>query len=553
MELVGLAAHTTQFTEPRVVVVDDDPEIIKLVSEVLSLIDCSVLPALQGAEALTLLRKEKAAGRPVDAVLLDVVMPGADGFRVLQMLKSDPDLEQLPVILITALGSVVDKTRGLQMGADDYVTKPFDPQELLARIGAVFRIRRTEQMLRQRNQELAALNEINQMVSASLDLDQVLVSALAGLERLMQADALALVLNDEESGTWMVRTSRAPEGAWLEGRVAPVTDPSIAATLARMEPLLLTQQQEGFWVDALGFAPLDLLSVPLLSHETPVGLLVVIGRDGTLSEDSIPLLKHIAATIAIAVDNARLYGELAAFADELERSQSQLVQAEKMAAVGRLAASIAHEINNPLQAIQNSLHLSLHPQLDEGGRRRYLGMAQDEINRLVQIVRRMLDFYRPSSNMMEVVDVNKTVENALVIANKRLQQADIQTVAQFSANQPPVWGSANQLTQVFLNIIINAIEAMPVGGTFWVGTAYHEERNQIVAAFRDSGAGVSPEVYEHLFEPFFTTKPTGTGLGLAISYGIVERHRGVIEVESPTGGGASFIVRLPRYQEESHA
>lgn len=547
-----LTLTSQHLAKPRVLVVDDDPEMIHLVEEVLALIDCHVLAAHNGAEALTTLRREKAAGRVIDAVLLDVVMPGADGFRILQTLKSDPELEQLPVILITALGSVLDKTRGLRMGADDYVTKPFDPQELLARIGAVFRIRRTEQMLRQRNQELAALNEINQMVSASLDLDQVLVSALEGLERLIQADALALVLNDEESGSWMIRTARAPEGTWLEGRMVPAEDAPLAETLARAEPLLHTQVQAGFWSEALATAPLDILCVPLLSHEEAVGLLVVVGREGALDEEYIPLLKHVAATVAIAVDNARLYGELAAFADELERSQSQLIQAEKMAAVGRLAASIAHEINNPLQAIQNSLHLSLHPNLEEEGRRRYLGMAQDEINRLVQIVRRMLDFYRPSSDIMESVDVNKTVENALVIANKRLQQANIRVVAQLFPNQPPVWGSANQLTQVFLNIIINAIEATDEGGTLWVGTAYHAERQQVVAAFRDSGPGISLEVREHLFEPFFTTKPTGTGLGLAISYGIVERHRGVIETESPPGGGATFIVRLPEYQEEDH-
>jgi two-component system NtrC family sensor kinase len=115
----------------------------------------------------------------------------------------------------------------------------------------------------------------------------------------------------------------------------------------------------------------------------------------------------------------------------------------------------------------------------------------------------------------------------------------------------PVRGAANQLTQVFLNLLINAIEAMPDGGTLWVGTAYHAERRQVVAAFRDSGSGIAPEIREHLFEPFHTSKSTGTGLGLAISYGIIERHGGVIEVESPPEGGTTFIVRLPQYQEEA--
>jgi two-component system NtrC family sensor kinase len=113
---------------------------------------------------------------------------------------------------------------------------------------------------------------------------------------------------------------------------------------------------------------------------------------------------------------------LESYAEEVERSQNQLIQAEKMAAVGRLAASLAHEINNPLQAIQNSLHLSLHPGLDEEQRRRFLDMAQNEVARLVQIVRRMLDFYRPSSSM-QVLDINLPVEDALAIAGAWRRQS----------------------------------------------------------------------------------------------------------------------------------
>ncbi len=228
----------------------------------------------------------------------------------------------------------------------------------------------------------------------------------------------------------------------------------------------------------------------------------------------------------------------------------QLIQAEKMAAVGRLAASLAHEINNPLQAIQNSLHLALHQGLDDARKRQFLEMAQQEVGRLVQIVRRMLDFYRPSS-AKRVVDLNRPVEDALAIASKRLQQAHIEVVSRLTPNLAPVRGAPNQLTQVFLNLIINAIEAMPNGGTLWVGTANHDERQQVVAAFRDSGSGIAPEMRERLFEPFNTSKATGTGLGLAISYGIVERHGGGIVVEMPPSGGTTFIVRLPQMKEEA--
>lgn len=537
--------------KPRILVVDDDPDMIALVEEILSLVPCQVLAASDGEGGLARLREELQHGNLVDAVLLDVKLPGSDGFDILQQIKADSRLEQIPILMVTGLREAQDKARGLQMGADDYVTKPFDAQELLARINAVLRIRRTEQMLRRRNQELAALNEINRMVSASLELDQVLVSALAGLERLVTADALAIVLNDEETREWVVRTSRSPEGIWLEGRNLPLAGDAAREALQKGHSVFQTTVEDGFWSEALGIAPVDLLYVPLIIHDEPVGLLAVLGRAGSLDRDYLPLLEHMAAGVSVAVENARLYGELTAFAEELERSQSQLIQAEKMAAVGRLTASIAHEINNPLQAIQTSLHLTVHPNLDEAGRQRYLGIAQEEMRRLVQIVRRMLDFYRPASSMACDLDLNRAVQDALAIANKKLQQAHVQVNVRLAPELPPVWGSANQLSQVFLNIIINALEAMDDGGNLWVGTAYHAERDQVVAAFRDSGTGITPEVREHFFEPFHTTKTNGTGLGLAISYGIVKRHKGTIEVESTPGEGATFIVCLPQCHKES--
>lgn len=536
--------------QSRILVVDDDPKMIHLIQEVLALIPCESMVAMDGESALAILYEKAERGALPDAVLLDVKLPGEDGFRILERVKEDPRLELLPVILITGVDSIDAKTRGLRMGADDYVIKPFDPQELMARVGVVLRIRRTEQMLRRRNQELAALDGINRMISSSLDLDQVLVSALEGLGHLLVTDALALVLNDERSQSWVVRTARVAQGVWLEGRVVPSDDVILHEAVVEAQAVLRKDVSAGFWNEALELSPLDILCVPLVTRDEVLGALIVLRQGGSLDEDYVSLLGHIAATVSIAVQNARMFQDLEVFAEEIERSQNQLIQAEKMAAVGRLAASLAHEINNPLQAIQNSLHLSLHQGLGEDRKRQFLEMAQQEVGRLVQIVRRMLDFYRPSS-AMQVLDVNRPVEDALAIASKRLQQAHIQVVSRLTPNLASVRGAPNQLTQVFLNLIINAIEAMPDGGTLWVGTANHDERQQVVTAFRDSGPGIAPEIREHLFEPFQTSKATGTGLGLAISYGIVERHGGVIAVEVPPGGGTTFIVRLPQMKGEA--
>jgi two-component system NtrC family sensor kinase len=295
-----------------------------------------------------------------------------------------------------------------------------------------------------------------------------------------------------------------------------------------------------------GFAVQAVLCVPLIVRDRVIGAIEVINKtDGPFTEADMDLLQTMAASVAVAVENARLYAELADFASELERSQAQLIQAEKMAAIGRLAASLAHEVNNPLQAIHNSLHLCTNPALPEERRQEYLAMAQKEVRRLIEIVRRMLDFYRPSAGEQVPVDVNEVVQDALAIAGKRLQQGNVRLHTRLAADLPPVPGVPDQLTQVFLNIVINAVEAMPEGGDLHVGTLLSEDEEWVLAAFRDTGPGLAAEQIAHIFEPFYTTKPDGTGLGLAISYGIIERHGGTIEVSSQPGQGTTFIVRLP--------
>ncbi len=535
-------------TLPRILVVDDDPQIHDLVRDVLSLIPCEMLSAMSVADAVALIRQEETA---LNAILLDLRIPESEeGFEVLKMVKSDPLLKQIPVIVVTGETDVKSKVRGLQMGADDYVTKPFDAVELKARVGVVLRIQRTEQMLRRRNEELTTLDDINRMITSSLDLNQVLASALKGLDRLVSAKVLMVVLNDEASQSWIIWSSRGPDGVWLEGRVVPDDDPVLRGAVDRGSPVLRHALSGSFWNESVGLPSLDVLCVPLPKRADIGGALVIIGTPHSLHRDYISLMAHLAATVAVAVENARLYQELAAFADELERSQNRLIQSAKMAAVGRLAASLAHEINNPLQAIQNSLHLAGHEGLTEPQRRRYLEIARHETSRLVQIVRRMLDFYRPATAMRSL-DSNKPVLDALALASKRLQQAGIRVEKRLSGELPPVRGVENQLVQVFLNLILNAAEAMPNGGTLWIASAYHPDLDKVVVAFRDSGPGIPQEVFEHLFEPFHTTKATGTGLGLTISYSIIERHGGKIEAKNLPGGGASFIVHLPPVQEDT--
>jgi two-component system NtrC family sensor kinase len=536
---------------PRILIVEDNSEMAELMRNMLSPVRCQIQDALCGEDALELLRQEAEAGREIDLVLLDIMMPEMDGYEVIARLKADPLLRKTSVIMTTALDSINDKTLGLGMGADDYITKPFDPQELLARIDAVMRVRRSERTLLRRNQELAALIEINRMVTSSLDMDEVLEATIKGIREILQVEAGSLVLMDEDADQLVFRTTFSPERGWASGRTIEPGKGIVGHVVQSGKPKLVNNVELDplFLVDVdeePGLTARTILCVPLIIRGRVIGAIEVINKlDGTFTSQDRELLEAMAASVAVAVENAGLYSELADFAEELERSQAQLVQAEKMAAIGRLAASVAHEINNPLQAIHNTLHLSLHKNLEDDKRLRYTGLAQTEVQRLIEIVQRMLDFYRPSRGGAEPTDINSITENVLALAQKRLEHGNVRVHTRLSPDLPPVQIVADQITQVFLNVIINAIEAMPSGGDLDLETARSEDGKWALIRFHDTGAGMSPEQIANLFEPFYTTKADGTGLGLAISYGIVERHGGEIDVSSQPGQGTTFVVKLP--------
>jgi signal transduction histidine kinase/DNA-binding response OmpR family regulator len=536
---------------PHLLIVEDDVEMVELMQSMLKLVRCQVQVAYSGDDALSLLRQEAAAGHEIDLVLLDIMVPEMDGYEVIARVKADPVLRNTSIIMTTALDSVSNKTLGLGLGADDYLTKPFDPQELLARIDAVMRIRRSEQALRRRNQELSALIEINRMVTSSLELDEVLEATMHGIREILQVEAGSLVLVDEDIGGVAFRRTFSPDRGWITGRTIQPEGGIVGHVVQSGESKLVNnvERDPHFSTEVdeeADFTARTILCVPLKIRDRVIGAIEVINKlDGAFTDQDLELLQAMAASVAVALDNANLYSELADFARELERSQAQLVQAEKMAAIGRLAASIAHEINNPLQAIHNSLHLSLHEGVGDDKRLQYVNMAQAEVQRLIEIVQRMLDFYRPSRGGIVPTDVSSIVENVLALAHKRLQHGGVHVHTRLNPDLPLVPMVADQITQVFLNIVINAIEAMPAGGDLQLEMMPSEDGEWVLAYFRDTGPGMSAEQITNLFEPFYTTKPNGTGLGLAISYGIVERHGGVIEVSSQPGQGVTFLVKLP--------
>jgi signal transduction histidine kinase len=182
-------------------------------------------------------------------------------------------------------------------------------------------------------------------------------------------------------------------------------------------------------------------------------------------------------------------------------------------------------------------------EVSEAKRREFLEMARDETSRLITLVQQTLEFYRPAQAQAGPIDLNAAVERVLALAHKKLAHSDVEVNLQLAPELPSVIGMPDQIAQVFLNLIVNAAEAMSDGGRLRIESRAFN--GQVEMIFADTGPGIAPEDLTHIFEPFYTTKDAGTGLGLAVSYSIVESHQGTLSVDSVPGHGATFTVRLP--------
>jgi len=249
------------------------------------------------------------------------------------------------------------------------------------------------------------------------------------------------------------------------------------------------------------------------------------------------------------------YQELSQYHQRLKESQEQLIQAEKLTSLGQMAASIAHEVNNPLSGVLVYTQL-LSKKIASNSISRevildYLSKMDSELTRSTRLVRNLLDFARQSPPALRKVDINEVVDRALDLVAHSFEKQDIEVVKEFNPSLPQLVADSDQLQQVCTNLILNAIQAMPEGGWLSLRTSA-EGDGQLKIEVEDTGCGISPENMRKLFTPFFTTKSEvkGVGLGLAVAYGIIQRHHGRIEVQSQEGEGTTFTIYLPLSHEE---
>jgi two-component system NtrC family sensor kinase len=230
---------------------------------------------------------------------------------------------------------------------------------------------------------------------------------------------------------------------------------------------------------------------------------------------------------------------------ELKDMQDSMIQSEKMASLGKIAAGVAHEINNPLTSILINTHLMMEKTPEESPFQENLHMISEETSRCGDIVKGLLEFARQNPPQKSYVDINEIVNTVVGILEKQVTLKNIQIFKKLEEKLPLIEVDASKIKQVFWNLIINAAEAMPEGGTLTICSRLSKSEEFIEVEFLDTGVGISDEQKKKLFDPFFTTKGGGTGLGLAVSYGIIEQHHGRIDVKSHLSQGSSFTVNLP--------
>ncbi|RLC66498.1 MAG: hypothetical protein DRI48_04535 [Chloroflexi bacterium] len=230
---------------------------------------------------------------------------------------------------------------------------------------------------------------------------------------------------------------------------------------------------------------------------------------------------------------------------ESKRLEESLLRAERHAAMGRLAASLAHEINNPLQALRSGLEVLADRTLEEETRQRYLEVARREVERLVNVVEQTLDLYRPLARAGESTAADRVLNDILVLLRKKVQDHGVVVRYEPQVELPAVEISAGHLKHVFFNVILNALEAMPDGGELTIEMGEDVDRREVWISFTDTGRGISESDLAHIFEPFHTTKRKGAGLGLPICYNILDQYEGRMQVDSRVGVGSTFTVFLP--------
>ncbi len=640
----------------RILVVEDNADTAALLRDLLEGEGYEVETAATGEAAFDAL----AVAPDVDLMVLDLMLPGMSGYEVIERLRAQSDLSDLPILVLSALGSASARVRGLREGADDYMTKPFLPEEIIARARTLV----TRRLLARRTGELEALSRIAQAALTAASPDLLLFRLVEIVVEVFNADVAVIYMLDDARAELKPRAAVGlPPG--VEPAPIPVTVGAVATAISTREPVLISDGGGAGDPLTRREAFRSLMVAPLVVAGSPIGVLEVACRTRRLGGRADRLLRIVADRAAVAIEHARLENEARELADVVRRIgegvvvsdgddrivfanrafhemigggeplvgvrwtdflagaqdvraltaqmrgpsfqgevllltragdprpvlatlstverhdgggiqrigvfrdisrehelRFRVIREQKFRTLGSLAAGVAHNINNRLTPVLGwtemlQERLSADEPIAGEELKHALNVIHQGASDSVETVRRLQEYSRPARvKGPEAVQLRDVLEQLLALTRPQWDNEAARRGIRYEIDlkadpAPAVLAVASEVREALLNILENALAAMPQGGRLTLHVRGEDDR--AVVSISDTGKGMSPEVQRLAFEPFFTTRSTegGTGLGLSLAQEIVQRYRGTISLSSAEGVGTTFTLSFPSITAEA--
>ncbi len=522
-------SQSSIFGPKKILAVDDSTTFLEELATQLRQEGYDIVLANSGEEAIQLATIQK-----VDCILLDILMPGLSGQETCRRIKNSPSLRDIPLLMLTGVEDRQTMIEAINSGADDYIPKASDFDVVRARVRAALRRKQFEDENRSVRERLLRKEMEAAEARAQRELAETRAALLAELR---ESEAVVhLAAESADLGVWYWDPA-SDEHVWssrckaLLGMDSDAT-PTYERWLSCVHPEDRTRVDEMVREAVSRQGELE-IEYRVIWPDASTHWIVVKGR----------------CLCDVASREARLTG-VVMDVSERKRTQEALIRSEKLASVGRMAATMAHEINNPLEAVVNALFLIATDTRLSPETRSNVELAERELERVVHMTRQTLGFYRENSRP-RTVHLPELVEELFRLYSRKLDHKAL-TVKKVYRGSNRVTGIAGELRQIVSNLLANSIDAVGRGGVIQLRISDFHCQGYVRLTVADNGSGIRPEHLQPIFEPFFTTKKEiGTGLGLWVTRQIVEKHGGSIRVRSQVGRGTVFSVYLPATSETS--
>jgi len=544
----GKETGTSAPGRATILVIDDEAVVRELLVGFLTSLGYTVHEAANGEEGVRMATEHR-----YDMVFTDVKMPGITGVQVLERVKAIEPTTQ--VVVLTGYGSVESAVECMKLGAFDYLGKPFHLEEIEILVKRALE--------RGELQALVALYKLSQSVFSAMHFEDLLRQIIALTVQVLHADEASIMLFDKQKRLYIaaskglddtiMRTTRVELCESVAGRVA-----------AEGKPVILGEEMSAQYPDGDRRSVITSSIVhPIIAKNKALGILNVnrIAMQEAFTNGDLEKATIFVSHIAQAIENAKLVNELEEKVKELNRAyeqlefkQRQVIQAEKLAAVGQLVAGVAHELNNPLTAVMGFSEFLLMAECPPEVKAT-LSKVHGAANRCRRIIQHLLSFSGEQESRRRPADLNELAADVLEFSGRALSDKGIEVVTDYEQELPLVSVDADRMKQVLLGMVNNAVEAMEDRPERTLTARTWSEDEKVFLSLADTGVGIPEANLTKVFDPFFTTHEIGQGVGLGLStcYAVVQKFGGTVSVESEAGAGTTFTIELPVGEPEEVA